>query len=116
MDNLYMEYTAVQGGYTAPIKKGEMIATVAVKYRNSYVAEAEIYAMNNVVKADDSDVSVRSNAVKADSDMEGVLGFFGAAGVLIAGGFGLYIAYNAYRRARRRAQHRRRRESRRRSY
>ena len=116
MDNLYFKYNAVQGGYTAPIKKGDMIATVAITYRNSCVAEAEIYAMNNVVKADDSDVSVRSNAVKADSDMEGVLGFFGAAGVLIAGGFGLYIAYNAYRRARRRAQHRRRRESRRRSY
>ena len=116
MDNLYMEYTAVQGGYTAPIKKGEMIATVAIKYRNSYVAEAEIYAMNNVMKADDSDVTVRSTAVKADNDMEGVLGFLGAAGVLIAGGFGLYIAYNAYRRARRRVQRRRRRESRRRSY
>ena len=116
MDNLYMEYTAVQGGYTAPIKKGEMIATVAIKYRNSYIAEAEIYAMNNVVKAEDSDVTVRSTAVKADNDMEGILGFLGAAGVLIAGGFGLYIAYNAYRRARRRVQRRRRRASRRRSY
>lgn len=116
MDNLYMEYTAVQGGYTAPIKKGDMIATVAIKYRNSYVAEAEIYAMNNVLKADNSDVAVRSTAVKADNDMEGILGFLGAAGVLIAGAFGLYIVYNAYRRARRRAQRRRRRESRRRSY
>ena len=72
--------------------------------------------MNNVVKADNSDVDIRSTAVKADNDMEGILGFLGAAGVLIAGGFGLYIAYNAYRRARRRAQRRRRRESRRRSY
>lgn len=116
MDNLYMEYTAVQGGYTAPIKKGEMIATVAVKYRNSYVAEAEIYAMNNVEKAEDSEVTIRSTAVKADNDMEGILGFIGSAAVLLAGVFAVYIGYNAYRRARKRAQHRRRRASRRRSY
>ncbi len=116
MDNLYMEYTAVQGSYTAPIKKGEMIATVAIKYRNSYVAEAEIYAMNNVVKADDSDVTIRSTAVRADNDGEGILGFLGAVGVLLAGGFGVYLLYNSYRRARMRIQRRRRRASRRRSY
>lgn len=116
MDNLYMKYTPTNGGYVAPIKKGDMIATVAITYRNSCIAEAEIYAMNNVVKAADSDVTVRSTAVKAENDMEGVMGFLGAAAGLIIGGFGLYIAYNAYRRARRRAQRRRRRESRRRSY
>ena len=116
MDNLYMEYTAVKGGYTAPIKKGDMIATVAVKYRNSYVAEAEIYAMNNVVKADESEVTIRSTAVKGDNDMEGILGFLGTMGVLIAGAFGLYVVYGLYRRTKLRAQRRRRRASRRRSY
>ena len=116
MDNLYMEYTATQGGYVAPIKKGDMIATVAVKYRNSYVAEAEFYAMNNVVKPEDSGVSIRSTAVKTDNDMGGVVGFIAAFAVLAAGAFGIYVAYNAYRRAKRRVQHRRRRASRRRSY
>ena len=117
MDNLYMEYTPVKGGdYVAPIKKGEMIATVAIKYRNSYVAEAEIYSMNSVIKAEDSDVSVRSTAVRAETDMEGILGFIGTMGVIIAGAFGLYLLYNAYRRAKRRVQRRRRRASRRRSY
>ena len=116
MDNLYMEYTAVQGGYTAPIKKGDMIATVAIKYRNSYIAEAEIYAMNSVVKADNKDVTIRSTAVKTGNSMDGVLGFVGTVGVLLAGGFGLYIVYNAYRRAKKRVQHQRRRASRRRSY
>ena len=116
MDNLYMEYTAVQGGYTAPIKKGDMIATVAIKYRNSYIAEAEIYAMNSVIKADESKVSIRSTAVKADNDMDGILGFVGSVGVLVAGSFGLYVLYNAYRRAKKRVQHQRRRASRRRSY
>jgi len=116
MDNLYMEYTAVQGGYTAPIKKGDMIATVAIKYRNSYVAEAEIYAMNSVKKTEDSDVSIRSTAVKADNDGEGIWGFITSIGVLAGGVFGLYLLYNAYRRTRQRVQRRRRRASRRRSY
>lgn len=116
MDNLYMEYKAVQGSYTAPIKKGDMIATVAIKYRNSYVAEAEIYAMNSVVKAEDSDVSIRSTAVKAENDGEGILGFVRSVGVLLVGVFGLYLLYNAYRRTRMRIQRRRRRASRRRSY
>jgi len=116
MDNLYMTYNAVQGGYTAPIKKGDMIATVAITYRNSCVAEAEIYAMNNVVKAEDSGVSIRSTAVKTDNDGEGIMGFLTSVVVLAAGVVGMYLQYNAYRRARRRAQSRRRRASRRRSY
>ena len=116
MDNLYFTFNAVQGGYTAPIKKGDMIATVAVTYRNSCVAEAEIYALNNVVKAEDSEVSIRSTAVKTDNDGEGFVGFLTSMAVLIAGTAGLYILYNGYRRARKRMQHRRRRASRRRSY
>jgi len=116
MDNLYMEYAVVDGGLTAPVKAGEMIATVAIKYRNSYVAEAEIYAMNTVQEADKTGVTVRSTAAKAENDMDGILGFFGAAGILLVGGFGLYVAYNSYRRAQRRIQRRRRRASRRRSY
>jgi len=116
MDNLYFYYEPVKGDYIAPIKKGDMIATVAIQYRNSWIAEAEIYALNSVVKAEDSDVSIRSTAVKAENDVDGILGFLGTVGVLAAGGFGLYVAYNAYRRAKRRVQHRRRRASRRRSY
>lgn len=116
MDNLYMTFKPVNGGYQAPVKKGEMIATVAISYRNSCIAEAEIYAMNSVARTEDSQVSIRSTAVKAENDADGILGFFGSLGVLAAGGFGLYIAYNAFRRARRRMQHRRRRASRRRSY
>jgi len=116
MDNLYMKFTPVRGGYEAPIKKGDMIATVAIQYRNSYVAEAEIYAMNNVVSLKDSEVSIRSTAAKGGNDMDGLLGFVGVVGVIVVGVFGLYVAVNAYRRTRRRIQRRRRRASRRRSY
>ena len=116
MDNLYMEYKVVGGSLQAPVREGEMIATVAVKYRNSYVAEAEIYAMSNVKESDNTGVTIRSIAQKGQSDMDGVLGFLGAMAILVVGGFGVYIAYNSYRRAQRRIQRRRRRESRRRSY
>lgn len=116
MDNLYMKYTPTRGGYEAPIKKGDMIATVAIQYRNSYVAEAEIYAMNNVVSTKESEISIRSTASKGGNDMDGVLGFVGVVGVIAVGLFGLYLGANAYRRARRRIQRRRRRASRRRSY
>lgn len=116
MDNLYMKYTAKGDGYQAPIEEGDMIATVAVQYRNSYIAEAEIYAMNSVKSASDTGVSIRSTAAKAEADMDGFMGFFGTIAVIGVGAFGLYILYNAYRRTRRRMQHRRRRASRRRSY
>lgn len=116
MDNLYMRYQPVNTDYIAPISKGDKIATVAITYRNSCIAEAEIYALNSVVKEEDSDVTIRSTAAKTDNDMDGILGFLGTVGVLVAGGFGIYVVYNAYRRAKRRMQHRRRRASRRRSY
>ena len=116
MDNLFMEWKVVGGGLTAPIKAGEMIATVAMKYRNSYIAEAEIYAMNNVPSVSDSNVSIHSTAGKKDNSMGGFMGFVGSVGVILVGLFGLYLVYNAYRRARRRIQRRRRRASRRRSY
>ena len=116
MDNLFMEWKVVGGGLTAPIKAGEMIATVAVKYRNSYVAEAEIYAMNNVTSASSKDVSIRSTAVRSSGSMDNVFGFIGSFGIILVGAFGLYLAYNTYRRAKRRIQYRKRRASRRRSY
>lgn len=115
MDNLYTTYKAVNGGYTAPINKGDLIATVAVQYRNSCVAEAEIYAMNSVIRTEDSQVTIHNTAVKRDSDMEGFSGFLGSVGVLAVGGFGVYVAYNTYRRIRKRMRHQRRRASRRRS-
>lgn len=116
MDNLFMEWKVVGGGLTAPIKAGEMIATVAMKYRNAYIAEAEIYAMNNVASVSDSNVSIHSTAGKKENSMGGFMGFVGSVGVILVGVFGLYLVYNAYRRARRRIQRRRRRASRRRSY
>lgn len=116
MDNLFMEWKVVGGGLTAPVKAGEMIATVAVKYRNSYVAEAEVYAMNNVASASGKDISIRSTAVRDGDSMDDFLGFLGSIGVILMGGFALYLGYNAFRRARKRIQRRRRRASRRRSY
>ena len=116
MDNIIMEYTVVGGSVTAPVKKDQMIATVAMKYRNSYIAEAEIFAMGDVVSASKNDVKIHVTAVPKDEGSGGILSFFGVVGVLALGGFGLYVASNAIRRVRRRAQIRRRRANRRRNY
>jgi D-alanyl-D-alanine carboxypeptidase len=116
MDNLYMKFTATGDGYQAPITEGDKIATVAVQYRNSYIAEAEIFALNSVKNSSDTGVTIRSTAAKEKGEMSGFMSFVGVPAVIAVGLFGCYVLYNSYRRAKRRMQHRRRRASRRRSY
>lgn len=116
MTNLVFEYTPVGGGLSAPIKEDEMIATVAIKYRNSCIAEAEIYAMGNVVSASNSNVTVHSKVVPQERDFGGILNILGIGAVLLVGAFGVYVGLNALRRARIRAHRRRRRQNRRRNY
>lgn len=115
MTNLIFEYTPVGGGLSAPIKQDQMIATVAVKYRNSCIAEAEIYAMGNISSADNTDVTIHSKMAKQQISLDGVLGIVGIAAVLLVGAFGVYVGLNALRRARVRAKRRRRRQNRRRN-
>ena len=72
--------------------------------------------MGDVVSASKNDVKIHVTAVPKDDGQGGILSFFGVVGVLALGGFGLYLASNAIRRVRRRAQIRRRRANRRRNY
>lgn len=116
MTNLIFEYTPVGGGLSAPIKEDQMIATVAVKYRNSCIAEAEIYAMGDVSSVSNSDVNIQSKAAQQQANLDGILGIIGIAAVLLVGAFGIYIGWNALRRARVRALRRRRRKNRRRNH
>lgn len=115
MTNLILEYTPVGGGLSAPIKENQMIATVAVKYRNSCIAEAEIYAMGNVSSSSNSEITVHNKMEQRQMSMDGILGIIGVAAVLLVGAFGAYVGINALRRARVRAKRRRRRQSRRRN-
>lgn len=115
MQNLVMRFSVVDGGLAAPIKKDQMIATMQLEYRNSVLAEAEVYAMGNVKKATETGVTIRSTAVRSDADASGFLSVIGVICVCVLGLAAAYLAFNAYMRSRMRARHRRRRANRRRN-
>ena len=115
MENLVMRFSVVDGGLAAPIKKDQMIATMQLEYRNSVLAEAEVYAMGNVKKSTETGVTIRSIATRSDSDDSGFLRVIGIICVCILGLAVAYLAFNAYMRSRMRARHRRRRANRRRT-
>lgn len=116
MDNLTINYFLDDGGLTAPVAKDQLIGTMEIWYRNSCMAEAEVYAMSDVKAADKTGVTIRSTAVRRDSDDSGILSIIGTICVIILGLAAVYLAFNAYMRSRIRAQRRRRREARRRNY
>lgn len=115
MDNLIMDPTVENGNLTAPINKGDLVATVQVWYRNSCLTEVELFSMGNVKATADSGVSIRTTATKTDSDSAGFMSVVGTICVVILGLVGVYLVYNSYMRSRIRAQRRKRRAARRRS-
>ena len=98
MQNLVMRFSVADGGLTAPIKKDQLIATVQVEYRNS-----------------ETGVTIRSTAVRSDSDASGFLRVIGIICVVVLGLAVAYLSFNAYMRSRMRARHRRRKANRRRN-
>lgn len=115
MNNLQMNYTVVNGGLSAPVKKDELIATLEVQYRSSVLAEVEVYAMGDVKAADNTGVTIRSTAVRSDSDDKGLLSVIGTLSVIALGLAVGYLAFNAYMRSRMRSRRRKRRAARRRT-
>ena len=115
MKNIQMNYKAVDGGLTAPIKKDQMIATLEVVYRTSVLTEVEVYAMSDVRRADKTGVTIRSAAVEGSSGTPGFLSALGTICVIVLGVAIAYLAFNAYMRNRIRARRRMRRAQRRRN-
>ncbi len=111
MDNLIREYSVVGGGLSAPVSQGDMIATVSLKYRNCVVAEAELFAMGNAKRMDDSP-NIQGQQQQEDG---GILGIIGTVCVVILALAAGYLTINALRRSRAQARRRRRRAARRRS-
>lgn len=103
------------GTLNAPISQDQKISTLAVKYRDVCLVEAELYAMNDV-KTKDSAAKIQGLVTNYDTDSSGILGVIGVVCVVILGGFGAYLVFNNIRRAQIRKQRRRRRADRRRSY
>lgn len=115
MNNLRMDYKVVDGGLAAPVKKGDLIATLEVVYRNSIMTELEVFAMADVKAADKTGVTIRSTAVRSDSDDSGLMSVIGTLCVIVLGLAVAYLAFNAYMRSKARARRRRRRAARRRN-
>ena len=115
MNNLQMNYKIVDGGLRAPIKEGQLIATLEVQYRNSIMAEAEVYAVSGVKPMDDTGVTIRSTATRSDSDASGILSVIGTISVIVLGLAVAYLGFNAYMRSKMRARRKKRRAARRRT-
>lgn len=116
MNNLQMNYTVVEGGLSAPVKKDQLIATLEVQYRSSVLTEVEVYAMGDVKSASDTGVTIRSTAVRSDADDSGLLSVIGTICVIVLGLAVAYLGFNAYMRSRIRARRKKRRAQRRRNY
>jgi len=114
MNNLQMNYKIVDGGLRAPIQEGQLIATLEVQYRNSVLAEAEVYAVSAVKSIDNTGVTIRSTAARSDADASGLLSVVGTISVIILGLAAAYLAFNAYMRSKLRARRKKRRAARRR--
>lgn len=115
MQNLIMRFSVVDGGLAAPVKKDQLIATMQLEYRNSVLAEAEVYSMGTVKKTTETGVEIRSTASLSDTNASGFLNVVGVICVIVLGLAVAYLAFNAYMRSRMRARRRRRRENRRRN-
>ena len=115
MKNIQMNYKAVGGGLSAPIKKDQLIATLEVVYRTSVLSEVEVYAMSDVKPADKTGVTIRSTAIEGSKATPGFLSTLGTICVVVLGAATAYMAFNAYMRTRIRARRRKRRSQRRRS-
>lgn len=111
MNNLIMKYSVVDGGISAPIDKGDKIASVQLWYGASCLAEVDLFAMSEVRDEDETGVEIYG-PTRDDSNIWGLLGI---VLLILAGVFGAYLAYNSYRRAVARARRRKKRANRRRS-
>lgn len=115
LDTLILKYSVADGGLTAPIQQGQMIATLQISYRGSCIAETELFAMSSVQSVEDSELDIQSNASRDDSNLTEILSFIGVIALIILVPFAIYLIYNNVRRAIARNRRRRRRRSRRRS-
>ena len=115
MNNLQMNYKIVDGGLRAPIQEGQLIATLEVQYRNSIIAEAEVYAVSSVKTMENTGVTIRSTAVRSDSDDSGIVSVIGTISIIILGLAAAYLGFNAYMRSKMRSRRKKRRAARRRN-
>lgn len=110
--SLIFKYSVEGGGLVAPVKNEQKIASLQIWYRNSCVAETEIYAMSSVRAVSEDQLDIQAGAARSDS---GILTFLGIACLAILIPLALYLFINNLRRSLARRRRRKRRQSRRRS-
>ena len=113
MDNLIKKYSVTGGSLTAPVNSGDMIATVQLWYRNSCVAEAELFALGSV-KTSSSSASIEGMET-GNSKSGGAMKVLTTVCLVILIPVAGYLAINSWRRYVAKTRRRRRRASRRRS-
>ena len=112
MSNLIKYYHQEDGALIAPIKKGDLIATVELNYKNSCIAEVELYAKNDVKAVEGSTQA----SAQSDSEKGGFLSVVITICLVVLALAAVYLGVNSMRRAIGRAKRRRRRANRRRSW
>lgn len=115
MKNLLYKYNVKGGGLTAPISKGQTIATLQIWYQNSCIAETDLKAMSEVRAISERDMTLRTGASGGGGSLGKILAFVGIVFLVILIPFVIYLIINNVRRALRQNRRRRRRRSRRRS-
>lgn len=115
MNNLNFKYTVVGGGLSAPVAENQKIATVEVWYRNSCMMEAELFAMSDVKRSEDSGLTIHSISGDNRGNEVGLGDIVSIVCILFLVPLGVYLVYNNVRRYMARKQRRRRRANRRRS-
>jgi len=115
LDNLILKYAVKDGGLTAPIDKDEKVAGLQVWYRNSCIAEADLFSMSSVRSLATLDLDIQGAASRDDSDFKQFLSFVGIVCLVIMIPLVIYLVVNNTRRIMARNRRRRRKQQRRRS-
>lgn len=115
LKNLILKYSVVNGGLNAPIAKDQTVATMQIWYRNSCIAETELYAMSQVRSIVDKNLQIQGIG-RNDSNVSGILSFIGVVSLILIVPVTIYLIVNNMRRTIARNRRRRRRKGRRRSY
>lgn len=115
LDNLILKYTVADGGLTAPIEKDEKIGNLQVWYRNSCIADADLYAMSSVRSLQGLNLDIQGAASRDDSNFKQFFSFVGIVCLVILIPLAIYLIVNNTRRVMARNRRRRRKQQRRRS-
>ena len=73
MKNLLYKYTIKNGGLTAPISKGQPVATLQIWYQNSCIAETELHAMSTIRAVADQQMNIQKNGNGGGTDLKSIL-------------------------------------------